>query len=87
MVANLSVRRSWLIVPAHDLKALAHAQELSPDVIVLDLEYTVPPMCKVEARDSLANSIRQLSGSAAVFVRVDRETRWCDVDAAVYPGL
>lgn len=85
---DLTVRRSWLIVPAHNLEAAVHACHLSADVIVLDLEYTVPSSRKVQARNSLANVIRQVSQSSAeVFVRVDRETRWCDTDAAVYPGL
>ena len=35
------VRRSWLIVPAHDENALSEAADSSPDVVVLDLQDTV----------------------------------------------
>jgi len=43
-------RRSWMIVPAHDPDALAQCQAAKPDVVVLDLEYGVPPKAKEAAR-------------------------------------
>jgi citrate lyase beta subunit len=61
---------------------------LKPDVAVLDLEYSVPPKAKEAARSDLRNLIRKVSeGEAEVFVRIDRDTRWADVRAAVYPGI
>jgi citrate lyase beta subunit len=85
---NSIVRRSWLIVPAHDAKAVEQAQESLPDVLVLDLEYTVPPKYKEAARSALYSTISNPAPRASeVFVRVDRETRWCDIEAAVCPGL
>lgn len=84
----MNVRRSWLIVPAHLPEATQKAGGFLADVIVLDLEYSVPPKYKEKARLSLADNIRAFSkGLSPVFVRVDKETRWADVRASVYPGL
>ena len=84
----MNPRRSWMIVPAHDAAAVARIAEFKPDVAVLDLEYSVPPKTKDLARSGLAGLIRKAGeGEAEVFVRVDRETRWADVRAAVHRGL
>lgn len=62
--------------------------EFNADVVVLDLEYSVPPKAKEVARSSLGTLVRKLGNSqAAVFVRIERETRWADVRAAIYPGI
>lgn len=88
MTDNSTVRRSWLIVPAHDAQAVERAQEYLPDVLVLDLEYSVPPKHKEAARASLGAAITSSArGAGEVFVRVDRKTRWRDIEAAVCPGL
>src|SRR5262249_35969106 len=51
-------------------------------------EYSVPPKAKDSARAALAELIRKAGeGDAEVFVRVDRDTRWADVRAAVHRGL
>ena len=84
----MNPRRSWMVVAAHDADAEARCNEFKPDVVVLDLEYTVPPKNKELARSALAALVRKLGGSEAeVFVRVDRDTRWADVRAAVHRGL
>ena len=84
----MNPRRSWMIVPAHDADAEARCREFKPDVAVLDLEYTVPPKHKELARSNLAALVRKLgAGDAEVFVRVDRQTRWADVRAAVHRGI
>lgn len=81
-------RRSWMIVPAHDAAAVAGCTEQNPDVVVLDLEYTVPPRAKEAAREGLSASIRKLGDAQVnVFVRIDRDTRWADVRAAVHRGI
>ena len=81
-------RRSWMIVPAYDAAAFERAQAIKPDVVVLDLEYSVPPKAKDAARTGLGTLIRKIADSqAAVFVRIDRETRWADVRAAVHRGI
>lgn len=82
------VRRSWLIVPADRPEELAKARENPPDVVVLDLEYTVPPKSKEKARNALDGDIHSLYRAFPdLFVRVDWKARWADVRAAIYPGL
>jgi citrate lyase subunit beta/citryl-CoA lyase len=63
-------------------------QEFKPDVAVLDLEYSVPPKGKELARSSLKERVKSFGASQAeVFVRIDRDTRWADVGAAVQRGI
>ena len=77
-----------MILPAHDPAEFMRSQEFKPDVAVLDLEYSLPPKAREAARSDLRNLIKKVSESEAeVFVRIDRETRWADVRAAVYPGI
>lgn len=84
----MNPRRSWMIVPAHDAAAAARVADVKPDVTVLDLEYSVPPKSRDFARSGLAALIRKAGEAGAeVFVRVDRDTRWADVRAAVHRGL
>ncbi len=88
MTTKKNLRRSWLIVPADRSAVPTPVQSQGADVIVLDLEYTVPPKNKESARAGLSGQIAQLAeASAQVFVRVDRATRWADVRAAVSRGL
>jgi citrate lyase subunit beta/citryl-CoA lyase len=77
-----------MIVPAHDAAAVASCADANPDVVVLDLEYTVPPKAKEAAREGLEAIIKKLGDAQVnVFVRIDRDTRWADVRAAVYRGI
>ena len=55
----MNPRRSWMIVPAHDGDAETRCKEFKPDVVVLDLEYSVPPKHKERARSSLAGLLRK----------------------------
>ncbi len=88
MADSTNPRRSWMIVPAHDPDAIARSRDAGPDVVVLDLEYSVPPKSKEAARAGLAEAIKTLAlAQVAVFVRVDRDTRWADVRAAMHRGL
>lgn len=88
MAANVNPRRSWMIVPADDPEAVMRARDGKPDVVVLDLEYSVPPKGKEAARAGLPDLIKKL-GEAQVeaFVRVERDTRWADVRAALHRGI
>lgn len=87
-VSNGHKRRSWMIVPAHDAAATAGAVSAKADVVVLDLEYTVPPKAKESARAGLEPLIKKLGDSQiTVFVRIDRDTRWADVRAAMHRGI
>jgi citrate lyase subunit beta/citryl-CoA lyase len=82
------VRRSWLIVPAHDADALAEAADSSADVVVLDLQDTVHEGRKHQAREMVRDSIGRMWGQGAeVFVRSDVELMHADLAASVWPGL
>ena len=88
MAENLNPRRSWMIVPAHDPAAAMRYMEFNPDVAVLDLEYSVPPKAKEFARSGLGALVKKIGDSQVdVFVRVDRDTRWADVRAAIHRGI
>jgi len=88
MADNLNNRRSWMVVPAHDPAAVMRYEECKPDVVVLDLEYSVPPKAKEAAREGLGALIRKIGESQVdAFVRIDRDTRWADVRAAMYRGI
>jgi citrate lyase subunit beta / citryl-CoA lyase len=72
-------RRSCLTVPGSSPKMLAKAAELPADEIILDLEDSVAPPAKDEAR---ANVVRVLAGGdwpgKTMAVRVNGvATRWC----------
>jgi citrate lyase subunit beta/citryl-CoA lyase len=68
--------------------AIERYPSFAPDVVVLDLEYTVPPKSKEIARSGLAASVKKIADSQGqVFVRIDRDTRWADVRAAVARGI
>lgn len=84
----MSERRSWLIVPAHAPDVVSRCEAADPDVIVLDLEYTVAPKHKESARAALGPLVKTLADKQrTVFVRIDREARWADVRACVGRGL
>jgi citrate lyase subunit beta/citryl-CoA lyase len=77
-----------MIVPAHDPAAATGYQKFSPDIVVLDLEYSVPPKSKEAARSGLGPVINKIGDSQAdAFVRIDRDTRWADARAAIHRGI
>src|SRR4051794_37449529 len=88
MTQTMSARRSWMVLPAHEPDAAARFQQSRPDVALLDLEYSVPPRAKDEARSNMKALAKSFGeGHTEVFVRVDRETRWADAAAAVQRGV
>lgn len=88
MMQPTRTRRSWMILPAHEPAEVLRHQEFKPDVAVLDLEYSVPPKAKERARSELHALVKSCGESESeIFVRVDRETRWADVRAAVHRGI
>jgi citrate lyase subunit beta / citryl-CoA lyase len=88
MTKPMNARRSWLIVPAHQPENLSPANEVMPDVTVLDLEYSVPPRLKDETRESLKGLVKSLGENRdELFVRIDRAARWADAAAAITRGV
>ncbi len=74
--------RSRLYVPGIQPKMLAAGGVYGADIVVLDLEDSVPADRKDEARDLVSESIRSMDfGRSAVFIRVnsDRETAELDM--------
>ncbi len=85
---NDTVRRSWLIVPAHDAERLEQAAKSGADVIALDLEDTVHDSRKHEARENIRDATGMMRDAGAeVFVRCDPELIYADVAASVWRGL
>ena len=83
-----TVRRSWLIVPAHNDEALSAAAESGADVVVLDLQDTVHESRKHDARANVRGAIETMrEAGAEVFVRSDIELLYADLDASVWRGL
>lgn len=83
-----SYRRSWMILPAHKTEEMAGYQDLKPDVLVIDLEYSVSPKYKETTRNNLDRIIKETSKSQIEnFIRINRETRWADAKAAVHRNI
>ena len=81
--------RSLLYVPANNEKFVAKAADRGADGIILDLEDSIPPAEKVNARAALSGAARQCRRMGGdVLVRVNRPIRMCirDVEAAVAAG-
>jgi citrate lyase subunit beta / citryl-CoA lyase len=75
-------RRSCLSVPGSSPKMLAKAPTLPADEVFMDLEDSVAPLAKEEARDNVVQALKEgdWSGKTAV-VRVNGVyTRWCAHD-------
>jgi len=82
------IRRSWLIVPAHDETRLEEAAHTGADVIVLDLQDLVHDSKKQVARASVREAIPRLCAQGVeVFVRADTELLYADLHASVWRGL
>jgi citrate lyase subunit beta/citryl-CoA lyase len=82
------IRRSWLIVPAHDEAQLTEAAHSGADVIVLDLRDMVHDTKKHETRARIRETIPHLCAQGAeVFVRADIELLYADLYASVWRGL
>jgi citrate lyase subunit beta/citryl-CoA lyase len=65
--------RSYLFVPADSSRKLERARDLRPDAVIYDLEDSVGPDKKAEARSLLAHEL-ECAGhpTAKIFVRVNR---------------
>jgi citrate lyase subunit beta/citryl-CoA lyase len=87
----MTLMRSLLFVPANRPNMIARARELPADVLVLDLEDSVPPAEKQSAREALPEAIAGLKAAGkTVHVRVnsmDTGLTRDDLAAAVVAGL
>lgn len=82
--------RSYLFTPAHQPRLVARAHERGADVVLLDLEDSVPAARKAEARAGLPAAVAALaSHGARVAVRVNAGLGDLarDIEAAALPGV
>src|SRR5208282_2783613 len=77
-------RRSVLYMPGSNAKALAKASTLPADALILDLEDSVAPDQKIDARRQVAEAVRKGGfGGREVVIRVNgQHTPWGDEDLA-----
>ena len=76
-------RRSVLYVPGINARALAKARELACDALILDLEDSVAPDRKEEAREAVIAALAAGYAPREVAVRVNgRDTAWYEDDIA-----
>ncbi len=81
--------RSLLYMPASNSRAMQKAQELPCDGVILDLEDSVAPEAKGEARAAAVAAVRTGFGDRAVAIRCNGlDTEWgaTDLRAAVRAG-
>ena len=84
------VWRSILYVPGNVPKFIDKARERGADCVLVDLEDSVQPAQKPEARAMLPETMKKVArGGADVAVRINRPLRLAipDIEAAVRPGL
>jgi citrate lyase subunit beta/citryl-CoA lyase len=87
---DLPIWRSMMFVPVNVRKFVDGAHTRGADVIILDLEDSILPKDKAEARTLVADAAAKVSrGGADVLVRVNRELRHCvrDLEAIVGAGI
>src|SRR3990172_456933 len=84
MPASLRPRRSALFVPGSNARALEKARSVAADVLILDLEDSVAPDQKEEAREAVAAAVTGLTyGRREIVVRVNGlDTPWVARDIA-----
>jgi citrate lyase subunit beta/citryl-CoA lyase len=84
------VWRSILYVPGNVPKFIGRAHERGADCVLIDLEDSVQPAQKPDARAMLGDTIKKVArGGADVAVRINRPLRMTipDLEAAVQPGV
>ena len=83
---SIRPRRSVLYMPGSNARAIEKARTLPVDGVVLDLEDSVAPDAKAQARDQVAAAVKAGGfGSREVFIRINGlDTPWAtdDLDAA-----
>lgn len=88
MVASLRPRRSTLYIPGTNYRGLDKGREIPADVLILDLEDSVLPEAKKEARAAVAAAIGvHAYGSREVVVRINGlDTPWIASDITAVAG-
>ena len=82
------VRRSHLVVSPLNKDEVAASWTHNADAVILDLAGPVPDDRKSEARLGLSEAVSIAGkGAAEVFVRVNKDLLYADVEAAAAPGL
>lgn len=87
----MSARRSWLFVPGDSEKKQGKALDLRADALILDLEDSVVPEARPEARRLTADFIaaHRAGAASALWVRInplDSEDAMLDLDAVMAAG-
>ena len=84
----MRARRSCLSVPASPASKLAKGLTLQADEVIVDLEDSVAPERKTEARAAVADALRTAEWRATtVSVRVnDMSSAWCEEDIRTVVG-
>src|SRR5262244_3328305 len=85
---SIRPRRSCLYMPGANAKALEKAKSLAADVLILDLEDSVAPEAKVDARQQVAAAVKAGGyGKREIIVRVNGlATPWGRDDIAAAGG-
>src|SRR5207247_82171 len=89
-IPRRAARRSSLILPVNVRHFVDRAHTRGADAVVLDLEDSVPPAEKANARRLVKDALPLVGrGGAEVLVRVNNDPALlaADVDASVHPGL
>lgn len=99
MVSQVRPRRSALYFPATNAKAIAKARSLPTDVVIIDLEDSVAPELKVEARAAALAAVQEGGfGNREVVIRANGlDTEWgmddlaaiatCGANAVLVPKI
>lgn len=79
---NIRPRRSVLYMPGANLRALEKARTIPADTLILDLEDSVAPDSKTQARENVCAAVRSHEyGSRELVIRVNAlETPWGSAD-------
>lgn len=88
--ANISHWRSFLFVPANNATIIEKAAERGADVLIVDLEDSIPPEGKTAARDGLKDVTAFLANQGArIIIRVNHDDELLaeDLRAACAPSV
>lgn len=81
--------RSFLFVPTLEERFVAKAASRGADAIILDLEASIAPDRKDEAREALPEAVERLAGDVDITVRINPlwMPAFLDLEASAIPGV